>query len=294
MVSTPTNLYELLGVQKEARQDEVKSAYRSKLKISHPDVAGEASSELMMLLNDAYRVLSDPGQRSSYDRTLTKRKPSKPKVEISTDLGPTWKRSRDPMKSEPTWRGTPRSTSYYDKLPYEDRGEMWEEQKFVYVNPFDCVGCYQCFNAAPKTFMMHNVHGKALCYNQWGDAEIEIHWAIDACPVDCISWVSREDLQNLEHVTAQVLYDNNNEMGCAMQIRQGTAARGRGSDPFTMADEWATKVKRQAERAKLTSAGDATAAADTLERRIEKVFQAMGHELKLLGWPHYALPSGGR
>lgn len=285
---SPTNLYELLGVRMGAGQGEIKDAYRSKLKISHPDVAGEESSELMILLNDAYGVLGYPGERCLYDGTLTQRDPSKPKVETSTDLGPTWKRSRDPLNSKPVWRGTPRSISHYDKLPEEDRGEMWKKQKYVYVNPFDCVGCYQCFSAAPKTFMISNVHGKALAYNQWGDPEVEIHWAIEACPVDCISWVSREELQYLEHVTALYLYENNGQMVCATQARPGTLR-----DPFTMANAVRSHMRREEEQAKLTAASDAISAADNIERRIERVFEAMPYELKLLGWPSYAVPAGG-
>lgn len=272
----------------EARQDEIKDAYRSLLKISHPDVAGEESSELMMLLNDAYGVLGFPDERCVYDGTLSGRGHSGPKAEVSTDLGPTWKRSRDPLDSKPVWRGTPRSMSRYDKLPEEDRGAMWKQQKYVYVNPFNCVGCYQCFSAAPKTFMMSSVHGKALAYNQWGDAEVEIHWAIEACPTDCISWVSREDLQALEHVTAVYLYENNNQMSVPTQL---TSRPGKLQDPFTQADIWKSKAARQEKQARLLAAAGAGRAAEALESRIARIFEAMPPELKQLGWPGYAAPA---
>jgi ferredoxin len=162
---------------------------------------------------------------------------------------------------------------------------------YVYVDPWHCVSCTNCFDAAPKTFMMNNKHGKAQAYNQWGDPEVEISWAIDACPVDCISWVTREELQRLEHVTAQELYDTNGEMLCAMQIQQGTISAD--TDPWEMADQLKRKLKREEERAKDSMAGNAGRAADSLQRRIERVFAAMAHELKLLGWPSYALPAGG-
>ncbi|CAK0829433.1 unnamed protein product, partial [Prorocentrum cordatum] len=220
-VRVPTDLYQLLGVRRTAASSEIKTAYRAKLKISHPDVAGEESGELMILLNDAYRVLSDPDERSLYDVTLARRDPTKPKVEICKDLGPTWTRSPHALKEEPTWTGTPRSLSKWDKRPPEERGEMWEKRMFAYVDPYSCISCLNCTTAAPHTFCMNAKSGKARAFAQWGDAECEIHWAIEACPVDCISWVEREDLQCLEHVTAQRLFDTNYHMECAMQAAGG-------------------------------------------------------------------------
>ena len=67
------NLYDFLGVRRKADQDEIKSAYRNKLKEWHPDKnphKKEAAEEMTKLLNQAYEILSDPEQRKNYDKML--------------------------------------------------------------------------------------------------------------------------------------------------------------------------------------------------------------------------------
>lgn len=73
-----------------------------------------------------------------------------------------------------------------------------EEKKFVYVNEQDCIGCYQCHNAAPATFFMEPDFGRARVYRQEADSEEVLDTAIDTCPVDCISKNSWFDLVQLE------------------------------------------------------------------------------------------------
>ena len=67
------NLYALLGVKREASQDELRASFRSLSKRFHPDTtelpAAEAS-ERFRALQDAMAVLSDPEQRRRYDSSL--------------------------------------------------------------------------------------------------------------------------------------------------------------------------------------------------------------------------------
>lgn len=61
--------YELLGVDRTASATEIKSAYRSKARASHPDAGGSPAE--FHELRQAYETLSDPYRRADYDRGLT-------------------------------------------------------------------------------------------------------------------------------------------------------------------------------------------------------------------------------
>lgn len=63
------NYYDILGVPKTASQDEIKSAFRKKAKMYHPDVNKSADApEKFKEVNEAYEVLSDPQKKSNYDQ----------------------------------------------------------------------------------------------------------------------------------------------------------------------------------------------------------------------------------
>lgn len=59
------DLYEILGVSKDATDEELKVAYRKKAKKHHPDVGGDVST--MQNVSHAYAVLSDSERRKTYD-----------------------------------------------------------------------------------------------------------------------------------------------------------------------------------------------------------------------------------
>lgn len=63
------DLYEVLGVDKTASDDEIKKAFRKKARLLHPDVSKDPDAEdKFKELNEAYDVLSDPNKRAQYDR----------------------------------------------------------------------------------------------------------------------------------------------------------------------------------------------------------------------------------
>jgi len=67
--------YEVLGVRADAAAEEIRSAYRSLARQVHPDAQAAGSSAAgrgpdMAALNEAWRVLSDPGRRALYDASL--------------------------------------------------------------------------------------------------------------------------------------------------------------------------------------------------------------------------------
>ena len=57
--------YETLGVVDTASAEEIHAAYKRLARRVHPDAGGSASQ--MATVNEAYRVLSDPGRRALYD-----------------------------------------------------------------------------------------------------------------------------------------------------------------------------------------------------------------------------------
>lgn len=63
------DLYEILGVSKDATDSEIKKAFRRRARELHPDVNKAADAEDQFKeLNEAYDVLSDPNKRAQYDR----------------------------------------------------------------------------------------------------------------------------------------------------------------------------------------------------------------------------------
>lgn len=69
-LSQHANLYEILGVEPTATQDEIKRAYRRKAFELHPDRNQDdpQATEKFQELSDAYETLKDPQRRQAYDR----------------------------------------------------------------------------------------------------------------------------------------------------------------------------------------------------------------------------------
>lgn len=60
------DLYQILGVNKDASTHAIKKAYRDKALSEHPDKGGDA--QRMALLTEAYQTLSDPIERKNFDQ----------------------------------------------------------------------------------------------------------------------------------------------------------------------------------------------------------------------------------
>ncbi len=57
--------YRTLGVSPDSTPDEIKSAYRAKAKLHHPDKGGDEN--IFKEVNEAYSILSDPNKKAGYD-----------------------------------------------------------------------------------------------------------------------------------------------------------------------------------------------------------------------------------
>lgn len=62
--------YRVLGVEPSAGTAELRRAYRRLARVHHPDRRNSDSSDDMVRINEAWRVLSDPQRRQRYDASL--------------------------------------------------------------------------------------------------------------------------------------------------------------------------------------------------------------------------------
>src|SRR5210317_1783414 len=61
--------YQIMGVKRDAGQDEIKRAYRKLARKFHPDVSKETDAERRFKeVGEAYEVLKDPEKRAAYDQ----------------------------------------------------------------------------------------------------------------------------------------------------------------------------------------------------------------------------------
>lgn len=78
-----SDFYAVLGVTRDANQEEIKRAYHQAARKLHPDVNVETGdTELFLNIQRAYEVLIDPDLKEKYDRQLPPGESMRPPVEI--------------------------------------------------------------------------------------------------------------------------------------------------------------------------------------------------------------------
>ena len=177
--------YTLLGVERDATEQQIKVAWRQKAKLCHPDLPhiGDEGQDLCVLLNEACRVLTDEVERAAYDFSLEEDNEvlndGYTGMPLSKWCGPGHKRTRS---------------------EHED-----DAKEAVFVDELACIGCQNCVWCAGATFKMEPEYGRARVWNQWLNTREDIDTAIDSCPVNCIHWVDTKELPALEFVMQSVL-----------------------------------------------------------------------------------------
>ena len=86
-------LYNILGVDPEATQEEIKKAYYKKIKEIHPDINKGINSEEAIEIIKAYRVLSDSDMRNEYDETGYINEYEHDKNEVAIEILQSWFKS---------------------------------------------------------------------------------------------------------------------------------------------------------------------------------------------------------
>lgn len=158
------DFYSILGLHPTATKTDIKQAYRQMMKDFHPDQSDDdETNEFAVFLNFIYEVLMDDDARAEYN----------------VIAGFTLAEANPFSVVNPAY-------------PLE----------FTFVDEFTCIGCRNCTNVAPKTFMIEEEFGRARVFNQNGSNEALVDEAIDTCPVNCIHKVNAPQLSLLEQAMA--------------------------------------------------------------------------------------------
>jgi DnaJ-class molecular chaperone len=62
--------YQVLGVDEDSSQDNIKLAYRERMKAHHTDRHGQSDDPIVRLIAEAYRVLGNTAEREQYNKRL--------------------------------------------------------------------------------------------------------------------------------------------------------------------------------------------------------------------------------
>tara|TARA_B110001452_G_scaffold227681_1_gene202705 strand:+ start:83 stop:1063 length:981 start_codon:yes stop_codon:yes gene_type:complete len=73
-----------------------------------------------------------------------------------------------------------------------------DAKAMLWVDQHSCIGCRWCAGVARSTFQMEDEYGTAKVVQQGGDNEDTVQEAIDVCMADCIHYITRDELVELE------------------------------------------------------------------------------------------------
>jgi curved DNA-binding protein CbpA len=84
------DLYQLLGVSREASREEIALAWRRRARDEHPDArpGDDGAPGRFRALAGAWQVLGDPARRAAYDRGLARERQPAARVTVRRPAGP--------------------------------------------------------------------------------------------------------------------------------------------------------------------------------------------------------------
>jgi len=250
----PTDYYGLLGLPRfDGTAEEVRTAHRRLVKMVHPDVIGPTANDLIELVNAAYRTLSDPTLRSTYDGQL---------------------REHTLNVARGNSMVCARHSSWSPDAPINASG--------IFVDETLCVACNYCVDGAPSTFQIDREgSGRARVVCQYGDAADDVHWAMQSCPTEAISYVSREDLYDLEQLMPQC------EIQSPDSLMAGLADYVPGPPgPFQLLEEMrAHDNSQQASPRDALSPSDRSNANAALAHKIQDAVEHLPSSVLIAAWP---------
>lgn len=250
--AAPSDFFEVLGIKLNATERDVKDAYRRLQKISHPDIAGKEATSFGEILNMAYTTLKDDHSRAAHAEQAESTR---------NELGGSF--TGRPVSK---WAGPA------------------DEQRAIFIDESSCVGCYECVFWAPNTFKLEDTYGRARCVTQWGDDEETLQVALEVCPVNCISWVSRSQLPLLEWAMK----------GCTREplhvMALGTGKRGINDSPFLRAER--ILRYRQKPSMEIENTHNAHPNAEAMAGAIAAAWLELPADVRRAGWPDWSAKNG--
>jgi curved DNA-binding protein len=200
--------YQIMGVRRDATQDEIKRAYRKLARKYHPDVSKEANAEARFKeVGEAYEVLKDPEKRAAYDQ-----------------LGANWKAGQE-FRPPPDW----------DQGFEFHRGGVGGEEAFEFSDFFETLFGRGFAEGAPRGRAGFHARGGDAYARVLIDLEDAYHGATPASPLQGgrPGRVSRSARRSLG--------------GGARREREGTDAhRGGGPQDPRRLGQWAQTAHERA------------------------------------------------
>ena len=172
------NYYSVIGVASDASQDEIAGAYRSLVRVHHPDLSPNKSdaTKRLVAINIAYSVLRNPARRLEYDQRLHRQEA---------------RVVHAPPPQPPGYRDTAVSKSPNDQSSrhHYAAGSVFPNANRSMPDDFRGVDDYETLTSAEEAFVRgHYLAARDLCerhLRQHPDSRRALETIGDVCAHEC-------------------------------------------------------------------------------------------------------------